>query len=192
MDIASLILGILNLVVIVVGGFILKNYLPSYFSEKGKNFATKEDVADITRRIEEVRHFYASLQEEQKQKGQLRFAALDRRLEVAQQAYVHWWNLLRSVHTTEVGEQVRKCQEFWVNNRLYLAEDVSLAFRQAYMAAHIHQDLKVASLHDQSAVKEVRENFKIITDAESIIIRSVAIPPLNEGISVSDELKKEA
>ena len=192
MDIASLILGILNLIVIVAGGFIIKNYLPSYFGEKGKNLATKEDVADITRRIEDVKHSYASLLEEQKQKGQLRFTALDRRLEIAQQAYIHWWNLLRSVHTTEVGDQVQKCQEFWVNNRLYLAEDVSLAFRQAYMAAHNHQDMKEASRHDRSEVKEVSKNFKIITDAESIIIRSVAIPPLNEGMSVSDELKKQA
>lgn len=168
-----------------------KHYLPGYLSEKGKNLATKEDIADITRRIEEVRHTYASLLEDQKQKGQLRFAALDRRLEVAQQAHVLWWNLLRALHTPEIGTEIQKCQEFWVNNRLYLSEDVSFSFRRAYMAAGDHENLKEAVRHDASLRSEVQENFKRITEAGEIIVRSVAIPPLNE-VPVSDELKKQA
>lgn len=50
-----------------LGGFaavalliIVQRALPSYGSEKGKNLATKEDVAEITRRIEEVRAGYAA------------------------------------------------------------------------------------------------------------------------------------
>lgn len=177
--------------VAIAGWGLLKHYFPAYFSEKGKNLATKEDIAEITRRIEDVKHTYALLLEDQRQKGQLRFAALDRRLEVAQQAHVLWWNLLRALHTPEVGDHVQKCQEFWVNNRLYLSEDVSFSFRQAYMAAADHENLKEASRHDKALMREVRKNFARITDAGDIIVRSVAIPPLNE-VPVSDELKKQA
>jgi hypothetical protein len=43
----------------VVVGFFLRQFLPSYFKEKGKNLATKEDVAGITREIEGVRVEYS-------------------------------------------------------------------------------------------------------------------------------------
>ena len=55
MNTAILITELAILVGLVVLGFIIKNYLPSYFTEKGKNLATKEDVAEITRKIEEVK-----------------------------------------------------------------------------------------------------------------------------------------
>lgn len=44
-------------VVIVVGilGFLLRGYFGSYVSEKGKNLATKEDIAQITTQIENVK-----------------------------------------------------------------------------------------------------------------------------------------
>lgn len=35
-------------------GLYIKHFLPSYFNEKGKNLATKEDIEDITRKTEEV------------------------------------------------------------------------------------------------------------------------------------------
>lgn len=44
-------------VVILVGilGFFLRGYFGSYVSEKGKNLATKEDIAQITTQIENIR-----------------------------------------------------------------------------------------------------------------------------------------
>ncbi|MCX6350250.1 MAG: chromosome partitioning protein ParA, partial [Bacteroidetes bacterium] len=33
----------------------LKNYLPSYFNEKGRNLATKEDIGTITKIVESVK-----------------------------------------------------------------------------------------------------------------------------------------
>ncbi len=48
-----------QLVVIVVIGLYLKAFLPNYFNEKGKNLATKEDIAEITDKIEAVRAGYA-------------------------------------------------------------------------------------------------------------------------------------
>ena len=39
----------------LVVGWLLKSYFPSYFAEKGKNLATKEDIEEITRKIEQVK-----------------------------------------------------------------------------------------------------------------------------------------
>lgn len=69
---------------------LMRHFFPGYLSEKGKNLATKEDIAEITRRIEDVKHDYASLLEDQKHKGQLKFAALDKRLAVAIPSWSEW------------------------------------------------------------------------------------------------------
>jgi len=53
-------LQILNFIVVTIVGFFLKSYLPSYFGEKGKNLATKEDISDITNRVEEVKAAYSA------------------------------------------------------------------------------------------------------------------------------------
>ena len=45
---------IVNAVFIFLLGLFIKNYLPSYMDEKGKNLATKEDIQEITRKTEEV------------------------------------------------------------------------------------------------------------------------------------------
>lgn len=47
-----------NLIVVLISviiSLILNKYLPSYFSEKGKNLATKEDIEEITSKVEKVK-----------------------------------------------------------------------------------------------------------------------------------------
>ncbi len=46
-------LYLLGLVIIY---FTTKNLLPSYFGEKGKNLATKQDISQITKLVESVKH----------------------------------------------------------------------------------------------------------------------------------------
>lgn len=60
MDAALLILQLLTIVGMSIIGFILRNYLTSYSREKGKNLATKEDIVEITNKVEEVRSQYSS------------------------------------------------------------------------------------------------------------------------------------
>lgn len=43
----------------LVAGLILNNFLPKYFGKKGENLATKEDISEITNKIETVKHDYA-------------------------------------------------------------------------------------------------------------------------------------
>lgn len=54
MQVLILILQIVFIVLGILGFFYIKNLLPSYFSEKGKNLATKEDIGEITEKIKSV------------------------------------------------------------------------------------------------------------------------------------------
>jgi hypothetical protein len=49
------ILSIITLLGIGALYLFIKNYLPNYMNEKGKNLATKEDIAEITQKTEEVK-----------------------------------------------------------------------------------------------------------------------------------------
>ena len=54
------VIGLINLAAVGLLALLVRHYLSSYLTEKGKNLATKEDIADITSRIEEVRAQYAT------------------------------------------------------------------------------------------------------------------------------------
>jgi len=60
MDIVLLLMQLLILACILVGGYLIRNYLPSYFGKKGENLATKEDIEEITHKIERTRSLYLS------------------------------------------------------------------------------------------------------------------------------------
>lgn len=55
MDVALIILDFLVLIGVVVIGLLVRSFLPSYAKQKGKNLATKEDISEITSKVEEVR-----------------------------------------------------------------------------------------------------------------------------------------
>ncbi|MBO9203207.1 MULTISPECIES: hypothetical protein [Niastella] len=54
------------LIILYVVGLILKNFFPAYFSEKGKNIATKEDISEITKNVEEAKKVFTDKTEELK------------------------------------------------------------------------------------------------------------------------------
>lgn len=62
---------------IVVIALLLRDFLPSYVKEKGKNLATKEDVGHITREIEAVKSQYSHQTEFLKASLQSRGRILD-------------------------------------------------------------------------------------------------------------------
>lgn len=55
----SLAVDVVLLVSVFIGGLLIKTYLPGYIGEKAKNLATKEDIANITSKIEQVKVEYA-------------------------------------------------------------------------------------------------------------------------------------
>ena len=72
---------------ILLYGFI-KLFLPSYLSQKGKNLATKEDVEEITSKVESVKSDYAKLLEEVRSEHKLKFAALEREKSIKKEVYL--------------------------------------------------------------------------------------------------------
>lgn len=68
-------------VVVVVGffglGLFIKNYLPNYMTQKGRNLATKEDIKEITEKTEQVRvafqKEFANFSEELKFKNEFNY-----------------------------------------------------------------------------------------------------------------------
>lgn len=67
---------------------LLKSFLPSYLSEKGKNLATKEDIASITNKVESVKTDYAKVLEELRSNNQLKLAEIEREKNIKKEVYL--------------------------------------------------------------------------------------------------------
>lgn len=174
---------------IIIIGIGIGQFFPSYFREKGKNLATKEDISDITKQVEGIRldkqKDFEKLQQENrflleqaKLKYQLSMVALDKRLEVHQQAYTLWHALLHAVHdVNRMHEVVIECQEWWISHCLYLDEKSRKAFKAALTAASIHKSL----LEPPRAKSEVlRNNWNTVIEAGNAIVRGVELPSLGK------------
>ena len=59
MEFNTVIILIAQAVIAIILGLVIKSFLPTYFSKKGENLATKEDIEEITEKIEAVRVEYA-------------------------------------------------------------------------------------------------------------------------------------
>lgn len=160
----------------VVVFILIKYFLPGYLSEKGKNIATKEDIEKITDEIERVKSQYALLLEAVKTKNQLRLAAIDRRMEVHQEAFTLWREIFSNIHSQEIGNVIIKCQDWWEKNCLYLEPNVRAAFMDAYSAAHTHNSL----LQGKYDAKLIHENWERITKVGQIILEAVQLPGFTE------------
>jgi len=104
--------------IVLIGIIVLfASFLGSYIRRKGQNLATKEDISKITNRIEGIRADYAKKIENYSHHNRLKMAALDKRLEAAQQAYTLWLQLRRNVHNKDKNvEIVINCQNWWEKN----------------------------------------------------------------------------
>lgn len=163
-----------------VVGLINRFFLQGYLTEKGKNLATKEDIAKITDEVESIRAPYSYLLEELRSRHQLRLAALDQRLEAQQRAFALWKQLFNAVHSPQVDEVVMECQDFWNTRCLYLTPEAREAFYDAYRAAAMHSSMVQANRgKGQEATQEVRANFETIRRAGQVIVESINLPPIH-------------
>lgn len=106
---------------------------------------------------------------------QLRMAALDKRLQVHQEAYALWRKLLANVYNSDtIGDIVMECQEWWDQNCLYLTSEARVSFRKAYVRA-LNHDRFVRSKQD---VQLIEQNWALIVDAGDKLVAGVALPGL--------------
>ncbi|VWB80396.1 hypothetical protein BLA14095_03711 [Burkholderia lata] len=180
---------------IVSGGYYI-----AYWQERGKARAAIENIDRLTRAVEDIKaenaarladisHQNAVLIEQLKSQNQLRLAALDRRLQVHQEAFVHWRQLIANAHSEKIGEIVVQCQDWWEQNALYLEPPVRDAFNRAYFAAASHRSFINVEHRNESTAAAVRANWKLIMDLGDIIMEAVALPALNE-LEQSTQLPK--
>jgi hypothetical protein len=165
-----------GLVVGVCVFFLARTYFGSYLNEKAKNLASKEDIAEITRLVEDVKFRFSTDLEDHRTNNQLRMAALDRRLQAHQEAFSLWRRLLFSVHSEHVGRIVAECQEWWTNNCLYLEAEARDAFNTAFFNAHHH-----ASLLQSGDVKLIKENFDAIRKTGDVLLKAAQLPGFTAG-----------
>lgn len=95
-----IVLQITTFVSVGVLGLLAKSYLPSYFQEKAKNLATKEDIGSITREVESVKAGFSKEQKLLKQALRFQQAERERRMNLRREVYL------------EAAEALGRTQEF--------------------------------------------------------------------------------
>jgi hypothetical protein len=116
---------------------------------------------------------------------QLRLAALDRRLQAAQEA-MSLWHRLRTANEKQDDELevLRDCKVWWDKNSLYLTAEARDAFNKACRAAG---DLFVARAR-RADWDEMKALSAIIDRAAPILAESVYLPPIGELESDHDKV----
>lgn len=154
----------------------LSAFLGAFFKRKGENLASKGDIEELTKAVKSVEHEFNREIEDLKGHHQVRTAAAERRLQVHQEAYTLWNELLHHVHKSTIEEVVVRCQEWYFKNCLYLSAEANDAFRRAYTAALNHRQY----LHSPDSRNLIERNWGVITAAEDAIRQAVELPPLGE------------
>src|SRR5258706_10485015 len=119
---------------------------------------------------------------EANRKQQLRLAALDKRLQTAQEAYKLWMRLRRLPRYDEPDDGVpiekilRDCLDWWETHSLFLSAEARMAFYKAWNAA---RDL-AAYRDSHPNRKDLKIRYEEIDQAGRVIEESVFLPSIGE------------
>lgn len=83
-----------------IGGvyYLTKNFLPTYLKEKGKNLATKEDIEEITNKVEGIKTQYANGLEELKSTLQAENSRVEREKILKKEIYMQVAESISKMH----------------------------------------------------------------------------------------------
>lgn len=179
---------------LIILGFLVGQFLPSYIREKGKTLATKEDVGAITKQVEDIKYQYSErlstishqntmIVEQIRSGSQMHTAVLLKRMEILQKGYVLWIQLFHSLNNPDtVGTNIMACQKFWEENNLYLGSDIREKYKMAYLSA-------AASHHQYVQWREspeiISNNMQYIREAGEALVAAAELPSIkNEFASV--------
>ena len=168
---------VLIFVITAIGSF-----FGSYLKKKAENVATKQDIEEITKKIEGIRAPLNKQLESHKASlqlsNQLKLAALDKRLQKHQEAFTLWRELYFSLFNKNTDKSVRECQEWWNKNCLYLGKDARSAFHKAFSLAVGFKNIPI------NETEERRVDINQIKEAGEKILEGVSLPSLGD-----DEIK---
>lgn len=161
-----------------------RHFLSGYLAAKGKNLADKEDIAALTRLVEDVKLQTSLTVEQFKAKHQLRMAAVDRRLQAHQEAFALWRKLVANAYDEKnIGSVVMECQSWWEQNCLYLEPEVRRALSDSYIFAAGHKKLVESGSYvprGDALIASIQESWKRVIDAGNVILAAMELPPLAE------------
>lgn len=105
-------------------------------------------------------------------RARYRLAAIEKRLEVHQEAYSRWIEIQWSLHDAKIGNLVIEAQDWWTKNCLYLDPESRDAFWKALINAH-----SVRAITDSEERKLVMGEIRRAGD---LIMEGVSLPPVGE------------
>ena len=165
-----ILIGLQVLILLGVGCiFLFRKYLFSYSSEKGKNLATKEDIGDITRKVEEVRNGYVTEVERLK----VDLSLLSRKNDILLDEKIRVFKKLqkrlvdfKKYCEAALGSHVDR-GEFHPNLNV-LAEDIDKAALQHITALHEieQEDFIFLSKKSRSILAELHQNCSMMCSME--------------------------
>lgn len=151
-------------------------YWGAYSAEKAKNRATKDDIKEITTKVEEVRNEFNTQLANLNAHHQLRLLAAERRMQAHQDAS-YWWNKLFCALTAsdETFKELHKQAENWFRkNDLFLGKETRSAFFVALCGFTRHRIYW--RLDDLEKLYEVN---KEIMSLFPVLHEEVSLPPLS-------------
>ncbi len=166
----------------------VKLFFGGYITEKGKNLATKEDIADLTRIVEGEKDPFARGLEGYKAINQMRMAAADRRLVAHQEAFELWHEIGENRNQLDLtAEKTKKCRAWWVKNCLYLEAKPREAFIEAikladdYFMAVVEDNVNKNTVKSQANHDALRAIGLVIASAVEV----TEMTPLEMEIAIS-------
>ncbi|MGF6712265.1 hypothetical protein QFZ41_003229 [Luteibacter sp. W1I16] len=158
-------------------------YLRSYVGERGKNRATKDDIEELTHKVEAVRDEYArgitELSASMNARNSLRILAGEKRLATHQEAYSRWHALLLKAAFEDGRKYADECALWWMDNALYLDAEPRNCFILAVAAARVHFELVESNRgKGPDAVRAVVANMNTVRAAGPAIVKACELPPI--------------
>jgi len=114
-------------------------------------------------------------------KDKFRLAALDEKLRVHQKAFCLARELCRTIRSSEETKSnvLKRCEEFWDQNCLYLSNEARIKFREALMTYHIY-DSYVESWKISKTRTELTEAFDRIMRLPDIIAKGTDLEAMGD------------
>jgi hypothetical protein len=167
----------------------LEKYAGAFLEEKGKNLATKQDIGDITKIVESIKHENNLILEEIKGKHQMRLAAIEKRLQVYQKVYVNLSHIINDLLIENLSDYQKKILipkividfiDNIIDSTIYLSTPIMEIMGNIIWLLQNYTDTDKSEekrkIHD--------EIMKISLQVFELIREDVELPPIGKSISI--------
>ncbi len=184
--------------IVTLGAVFYLAFVKSYFTEKGKSVAMKEDIGDITREVEDVKQFFNKSLEQFKNdlnlSTQVSFTLKSAEIEALlnfYDKYFIWYNTLQAYSPPSLSEPYND-KIIQIIGKSYLdfliAESKAELFIKNFESFEIKHELKSATLE----LEKVISLFHIEAEEYNFrYIQLIEIKDLNERQSQHEQLGKD-